>query len=423
MLLLGVLLAVGGVAQAQRVPRPDALPPAPIEAGAKAPLMATTLDEMQGWDRYPTFDVYVQMMRGYAERYPSLCALDTVGFSVQGRPLLALRLTGVDTAEGQRPEFLYASSIHGDELTGYVMLLRLADTLLSSYGREAGVTALLDGTIVYIMPLLNPDGAYREDNASLARARRYNADGEDLNRSYPDPFHPLAKSVPQENAVMMDFASRHHFTVSATLHGGAEVMNYPWDSFTSEERAHPATPWWREVCTHLVQTARRARATAFSDVDVSGVTAGGDWYVIDGGRQDYLNHYHQCRELTMEISTTKLPEATRLPRHWRTLGAMLVEYIKAADTTRTPAWVAVEEVGGEGFRLFPNPATDHVCCEGLEPGARLLLTDLQGRVLLTATAVDGTARMAVDALSGGGYLLRVELPSGAAEGRVIMINR
>ncbi len=33
-----------------------------------------------------------------------------------------------------------------------------------------------------------------------------------------------------------------------------------------------------------------------------GITNGAAWYVIDGGRQDYMNFFHQCREFTLEIS-------------------------------------------------------------------------------------------------------------------------
>ncbi|MBP9583389.1 MAG: carboxypeptidase regulatory-like domain-containing protein, partial [Ignavibacterium sp.] len=47
-----------------------------------------------------------------------------------------------------------------------------------------------------------------------------------------------------------------------------------------------------------------------------GITNGGDWYVISYGRQDYTNYYRWGREVTIEISDTKLIPAAQLPAHW-----------------------------------------------------------------------------------------------------------
>ena len=48
----------------------------------------------------------------------------------------------------------------------------------------------------------------------------------------------------------------------------------------------------------------------------NGVTNGADWYMINGSRQDYMNYYQQCREVTIECSSTKCPPASDLPLYW-----------------------------------------------------------------------------------------------------------
>ena len=48
----------------------------------------------------------------------------------------------------------------------------------------------------------------------------------------------------------------------------------------------------------------------------NGITNGADWYRIGGGRQDYMNYYRQCREVTIECSTVKCPSASQLPSFW-----------------------------------------------------------------------------------------------------------
>ncbi|MCD4788642.1 MAG: PKD domain-containing protein, partial [Bacteroidales bacterium] len=40
------------------------------------------------------------------------------------------------------------------------------------------------------------------------------------------------------------------------------------------------------------------------------------WYTIAGGRQDYMNYFHQCREFTLELSNIKLLPANQLPAYW-----------------------------------------------------------------------------------------------------------
>ena len=239
--LLCCLVVVPAMAQK---PRPDAFPPVDEDMAPKSLAMATTLNEMYQWNRYPTYDVYVEMMNHFVETYPDLCRLDTIGTSVNGRLILCLAITGSADNDLYRPEFFYSSTMHGDEITGFYFMLRLCDTLLSSYGTSPEITSLLDRTRIYINPNANPDGTYAGGNNSVSRSMRYNANYVDLNRNYPDPFGTdHLDTLQPENRAMIDYVSQHRFEVSANLHGGSEVMNYPWDSFTSRERPVENADW------------------------------------------------------------------------------------------------------------------------------------------------------------------------------------
>lgn len=351
------------VIQAQPLkPRPDAFPPVLESKDAKAIAMAATAEEMADWDRYPTYETYVTMMQGWADRYPELCRLDTIGISVQGRLILAIYIEKQSFDDRYRPEFFYSSTMHGDEVTGYVMMLRLIDTLLSGYGTNQQYTELLNSTRICINPLSNPDGTYRRSNSTIIGAVRYNANNVDLNRNYPDPFgtEPLDTLQP-ENKAMIEYISNHHFLLSANIHGGSEVMNYPWDSFTSYERPHPAREWWIEVCKRFIDTSRMYSRSHFLDVNYEGYIEGGDWYVISNGRQDYVNYYHNCRELTMEISTFKTISSDQLPAYWTHLQHSLVNYIAEIHALETEP-VSVTDVQDvfPALRVYPNPTSDRV---------------------------------------------------------------
>lgn len=329
-LLLAALLLAGWTASAQLKPRPDAFPPVPDEGpSTKAVTMASSIEQMAGWDRYPTYETYLAMMQRWATQYPDLCTIDTIGTSVQGRLILAANIMGNRDADLYRPQFFYSSTIHGDEVTGFVMMLRLIDTLLSGYGSNPQYTRLVNEVNIFINPLANPDGTYYRGNNTVQNSRRYNAHNVDLNRNFPNPFATTKAAVEPENEAMIAYAESHNFRLSANLHGGAEVMNYPWDCFTTTQNPHPKSDWWKEVCRRFVDTVHTYTPTHFNDVTDSGYIAGGDWYVITGGRQDYMNYYHNCLELTMEISSVKTLSSNQLPTYWNFLQHSLVNYIEA----------------------------------------------------------------------------------------------
>ena len=60
-----------------------------------------------------------------------------------------------------------------------------------------------------------------------------------------------------------------------------------------------------------------------------GITNGGAWYIINGGRQDYTNYYRWGREVTIEISDTKLIPAAQLPAHWNYNRKSFIKYMEA----------------------------------------------------------------------------------------------
>ncbi len=381
------MTAFGLTATAQLKPRPDAFPPVEETFETKAINMATTIEGMANWDRYPTYPVYLEMMQRWAEDYPTLCHIDTIGTSVQGRLILSLYIETPNNNELYRPEFFYSSTIHGDEVTGYVMMLHLIDTLLSGYGTNEQYTNLLNHTRISINPLANPDGTYWRGNNDIRNAVRNNANNVDLNRNYPNPFGGATKgsnpkgtkdAVEPENAAMIAYFMAHNFKLSANLHGGAEVMNYPWDSFLSRENPHPAKEWWEAVCHRFVDTSRTYNADHFNDTYASGVTAGGDWYIIEGGRQDYVNFYHNCLELTMELSTDKTLSSERLPEYWSFLQHSLVNYI--AEIHSLPDVTGIERPQPTStknlLKVYPNPTTGKARVENGEQ--ETITIDLSG---------------------------------------------
>jgi len=152
----------------------------------KALTMATTVAEMANWDKYPTWSVFQEMMLSYPDEYPDICSLDTIGFSVDGKAMLVVKISNNVNMDEPEPEFFLTGQMHGDELVSYMLPLRMIDYLLSNYGSDSRVDNIINNMELWISPLSNPDGTYGNDENDVSGSTRYNADGIDLNRNFPD---------------------------------------------------------------------------------------------------------------------------------------------------------------------------------------------------------------------------------------------
>ena len=249
---------------------------------------------------YPTPEDSSNRFHQLAKKFPKLITLTEIGLSVEGRPLTFARITAPDlkdNAIASRPEFKYIANMHGDEIVGRELMLKLIEELASGYGSDKRISQILESTQVYILPSMNPDGA--------AHQVRYNASGRDLNRDFPDfttsdNQNTIEGRAPEIKAVMA-FQAAHHFKLSANFHGGAEVVNYPWD-------AQPALFPLDELAQKLsLDYSKRVSYIYNSTEFPNGITNGFAWYVVKGGMQDWSYNWYNDLQLTIELTHTKWP--------------------------------------------------------------------------------------------------------------------
>ena len=298
------------------------------------PSMVLSPEELDGngtkasWDFYPMYQEYLGIMEQFEIDYPDLCEVVNIGSSEDGRALLFIHINNNLGEEQEEPEFMYTSSMHGDEITGYVLMLRLIEYLLENYGIDAQTTNLVNSIDIWINPLANPDGTYAGGDYTVSGATRNNANFVNLNRNYPDPEdgpHPDGNAYQAETLAFMEFAESHHFTISANFHGGAEVVNYPWDTWP---RLAADDDWWIHVSRQYADVVHANSPAGYFGGFDNGITNGYDWYTIAGGRQDYMNYENNCREVTLEISDVKLPPPSELPEFWDYNYRSLLNYME-----------------------------------------------------------------------------------------------
>lgn len=356
--------------------------------------MANSLAEAQDWDTYPDYETYLAMMTKFTTDYPELCKLDTIGYSTNNRLLLALKISDNVSKDEAEPEFLYTSSMHGDELTGYVLMLRLADYILNNYETPA-IKTLVDNMEIYINPLANPDGTFKTSNYTVSGATRFNANSIDLNRNYKDPWkgdHPDWNVWQEETLAMMSFMELHNFSLSMNFHGGVEVLNYPYDGTSYR---HPDDAWWQFICRAYADTAHTIDPYYLIDYE-NGITNGYDWYSVYGGRQDYVTHFLHGREVTAELSTVKLPDASKLPEFWENNYRSLLQFINqglfgvqglVTDVAGNPLQAKVSIEGYDKDSSFVRTQAEGVFYRYLKSGTYDLLIEANGYETKTVSDV------------------------------------
>lgn len=349
-----------------------------------------------GPDAWPTYEEFVARMQGLADNHPDLVRMFSIGQSVLGRDMWVLKITDHPDLEEDEPEFRYFANMHGDETTGIEMTIRLAELLVNSYGTAPTLTNLVDEMEIWLLPIYNPDG--------YVAGSRYNANGEDLNRDMPDRFtDPVDDPAGQqpENQRVMAFGYPRRFAMGANYHGGAAVVNYPWDAVAAP--GQPIVPVYAPddaiFYEYAVGYAIR-NPTIWNGGFPNGVTRGWEWYQIYGGLQDYAYYWHDEQHVTIEIGTKK-PAYSQMDAYWQNNRAAMLWWMErtlrgarglvtdACSGAPLDAAVDVLEIG-KAVHTDPDVGDYH---RMLLPGTYTLIASAAGYPSMTATVtvVDGPA--------------------------------
>jgi murein tripeptide amidase MpaA len=112
------------------------------------------------FNRYFTNEEIEKILKDWSHSHPDLATLNSIGESYQKLPIWLLTLTNTKKgADIEKPAVWLDANIHATEISGTTTLLRIADKLIDGYGKDDQATRLLDNSVYYIVPRVNPDGA------------------------------------------------------------------------------------------------------------------------------------------------------------------------------------------------------------------------------------------------------------------------
>ncbi|XP_042241968.1 carboxypeptidase D-like isoform X3 [Homarus americanus] len=276
------------------------------------------------YHHYPDLEVFMQKLE---KKYPNLARMYSIGTSVQGRELYALEISdNPGIHEPGEPEFKYIGNMHGNEVVGRETLLLLMQYLLEGYGSNERTTKLVNNTRIHLMPTMNPDGfeiSNEGDHDGVVGRANWNS--VDLNRNFPDQYLASQDSGRQpETLAVMRWIKQYPFVLSANLHGGSLVANFPWDNNPQGRSGLYSKCPDDEVFKKLAKAYSFAHprmpigkpCNAGQVVFRDGITNGAKWYSVSGGMQDWNYLNSNCFEITVEMGCHKYPPSKDLAKYW-----------------------------------------------------------------------------------------------------------
>lgn len=112
-----------------------------------------------GFNEYHSLDVIYSWLQKWAEEYPELVELYEVGSSFEGRPILQITLSNINSGKDiEKPAAFFEGGRHSGEITSSECVMWMIWYLLKNYGTDPGITHLLDNRAIYLRPVNNPDG-------------------------------------------------------------------------------------------------------------------------------------------------------------------------------------------------------------------------------------------------------------------------
>lgn len=202
-----------------------------------------------------------EALQKLAKENSNLVKLESAGKSLENRDIWALTITSNQAKHTEQAGIIFMGGHHAREHLSVEMPLILAQQLVASYkAGDERVKRYLDSRSIYIIPVVNPDGAEHDIASGNYRMWRKNTRknndgsmGVDLNRNYDHHWGtvgishnprsdvycgPSAFSEPETQAVRDFFDSHPNITIMQSYHTFSELILYPWghthDKITKE---------------------------------------------------------------------------------------------------------------------------------------------------------------------------------------------
>ncbi|MBC7692293.1 MAG: zinc carboxypeptidase [Methylotenera sp.] len=204
-------------------------------------------------ERFHNYAETLAALKELQSKNSDIVTLQSIGKTVEKRDIMAMHINTTPRAlkDGfsNKPGAIFMGNHHAREHLSLEVPLMLAEYLLA-HRADAQIKALLDSRDLWIIPMVNPDGAEWDISTGSYKMwrknRRDNGDGTfgvDLNRNYghgwgtggsdkdtsSDVYMGTSPFSEPETQAIRDFVSAHlNAKVLLSFHTFSELVLYPW---------------------------------------------------------------------------------------------------------------------------------------------------------------------------------------------------
>ncbi len=251
-----------------------------------------------GMGVFLTIDEIESGLNQRADLYPSITHLTSIGKSIEGRDIRALRLSAHPLEGEERATLLCFGGIHAREVISPLVVMHFLDYLLDNQ-YDLAVQEILDQTDIWFIPCLNPDGLYHVEHVDnmWRKNRRDNGDGTfgvDLNRNFSfqwgfdnvgsspftsqETYRGAGPFSEPESRALRDFLQEHDFVASLSYHSYGNLVLFPW-AYTAANTSH------HSVFMNLALTMTAENGYGYGNFNLGSI------YRVNGDSEDYIYSY------------------------------------------------------------------------------------------------------------------------------------
>ena len=231
--------------------------------GLQSQVIVPDLDYWQtlegSFGAYRSYPEHITLLRNWVSLYPTICVLESIGPTYEGRWIYGLKITQNPQVEDtSKPEMLLYGQIHAREWAAGEMLRHTIDTLLRNYMSNANFQTWINNHQLWVFPIFNVDGfTYDYPGQVMWRKNRQpfgGSIGTDMNRDgngacqgaantewgslvsgsrtshMPDDetFMGATGAFAPEVKALTGLFKQHTFLIDVSIHSYSELVLWPW---------------------------------------------------------------------------------------------------------------------------------------------------------------------------------------------------
>ncbi len=245
-------------------------------------------------------------LREVHAQYPDITEIKSIGKSLEGRDIWAIKISDNVRADEMEPSILVNGMHHAREVMTPEITTDMVSYLTSNYGQDEKVTRWVNNTEIWVVPMFNVDGNNKMwSGDSMWRKNTRDGHGVDLNRNYPygwdsckgssastgaQDYRGTAPASEPETQAMMNLVAEIKPVFDISYHSYSEIVIYPYGCRPNRTPAEEAV---EAVGSEIGKLIDYKPGTAWELL-----------YNADGGDIDWMYTAHQVIPFVIEVNST-----------------------------------------------------------------------------------------------------------------------